>query len=440
MKPSGLLNILFGEEAKNFFISYAATETLDVILEHFRDKESKHDLSWQLLDSLSKAHELTCDELHWEYDSDSFLTSYVNFIFQSHNILSTDILAGVFSQVIGYPVNNEEIERWISNFVKQLVKREHEELREYIKLQTMKTGEKSNDIKRAYLRRFKEERFTIGDIWFKLSDLYLPNNYKINGEGPAYDDLLEIVNSYMRGNIDSYLLNKGIQLYYSPNILFVIAYQCTGKSTLISKILYDIPYEEYIFSPRIFVVSFSEKSMKDKGLDINEICKYLDIRREELTDAVLFIDGLDDSNYSSSKAIDALEDLIDDSQELNCRIIVMSRPISMFSDTLKGSLAIHLQPFSFDQAIQWVDQYSEIINTTEITEQIRSLSPSVKEVILIPYILYFCILHNIEINKISELAKLYDLLFFTEKQHYSRPITIINIEELKLEFGVYMLI
>lgn len=453
MEPSELLKLIFNQDTLNFIFTYAATASLDGILAHFKDKQSKRDLSWQLLDTLTKAHENTCEKLGWEYNSDAFLSSYLNSILNLHSLQSIDTLSRIFTDVIGHPVKDADIKCWISCFEMQLVMPEHEQLREYIKLQSLHTGKKTYLIKRSYLNKFKEERFENGDNYLTLVDLYLPNNYKINGEGRSFDDLLETIDSFLKGDLTVHLQKKGIQINNTPNILLIFAHQCTGKSTLISKIIYELTYGDASNKPPIFVVSFADRALKDQGLNAEVICSYLGITLEELSDSVLFIDGLDESNYSSSQALDAIEDLIYDLQVVNCRIVITSRPNFSLSNDLRTSLAIYLQPFSYEQAIKWIDLYNDVFefeSITEIKEQIKSLPPSVKEVILIPYILYSCIRHNINLNRVSELAKLYDLLFYSDNaaliftpynqrarnryrdwDRYKRIITDLSIEYFK---------
>lgn len=447
------LKPIFNQEIYNIMVSYVSTATIDGILAYFKDKKSRRDLPWQVLDTLTRAYECACEKLEWEYNSDVFLSSYLLSIRDLNNLQSIDTLSRIFTEVVGYPVSDSELECWISCFMMQLVLPEHDQLREYIKLQSLTKGKRAYLIKQSYLNRFKEKQFENGDNYLTLADLYLPNKYKINGEGQLYDDLLETIDCFIRGNIAAHLQNKGIQVIHTPDILLIFARQCTGKSTLISKLAYEITYGEALQKTHFFVVSFADRYLKDRDLNAEVICNYLGVALEELSDSVLLIDGLDEADYSSSQALDAIDDLIYDLQALNCRIVITSRPNYSLSNELQSSLMIYLQPFSYEQAVKWIELYNDVFeleNASEIKEQIKSLSTSVKEVILIPYILYFCIRHGINLDKITELPKLYDLLFFSDNaalfftpynqrarnryrdwDRYKRIITDLSIEYVK---------
>ena len=92
MEPSEFLKLLLSKEVLSFIFTYVATETIDGILAHYKDKHSKRDLAWQLLDSLTKAHEKTCEKLGWEYNSEAFISSYIKLILKPHGLQSIDML------------------------------------------------------------------------------------------------------------------------------------------------------------------------------------------------------------------------------------------------------------------------------------------------------------------------------------------------------------
>ena len=78
------------------------------------------------------------------------------------------------------------------------------------------------------------------------------------------------------------------------------------------------------------------------------------------------------------------------------------------------SLEINLQPFSLSQAFQWIDVYAfknPSLDVASIKIALQGLDAQIKEVIMIPYILYTCTEKRIDFSGITGLGSLYDLLF-----------------------------
>jgi len=85
-------------------------------------------------DCLRKAFKRTRNQLHWKVKTrkayKTFQTSLVSF----SGAFSQNSLANVISNAIGKEVDNNEIERWIDNLLRELSLEEHKELREYLLL------------------------------------------------------------------------------------------------------------------------------------------------------------------------------------------------------------------------------------------------------------------------------------------------------------------
>lgn len=275
-----------------------------------------------------------------------------------------------------------------------------------IELKLLFHKERLSHVQKCYLEKFQQISFSNdNDTWF-LYQLYIPNKYNIYNDKYSRNDLVELVEAYIYGNVNQWLNEKGIDCSDEVNALFVFGHQCTGKSTLVSKIIYDHYFNNEMNIKPIYIVNFSDRSFKNNSLIPKDICEYLSIGIDCLANAILIIDGLDESEWSSAVASYKLERLINDLKAYECKLIVTSRPSYFCTVDLKNTLDIHLNPFSSEQATEWLKiykQYESSCNIEDITQQIDSLLPDIRKVILIPYILYICVTNNI--LKASEITK-----------------------------------
>ena len=410
-----LMDIIKNNFFANFVATYISTSVFDFTFDSLKNKFSKRSLSWQVLDCLQKAHLDTCEKLGWEYNPDAFLNSLLTTMSNDPGVFSKTSLYAAFVNAMGHPVNTDEIKCWEHSFLSCLAKKEYEQLREYIKLSYFLEKISIHYQQKLYLRRFNQPQIFQENLYLSLSDLYIPNQYTIGNNPEVFNDLLELIHVFVQGDIDNWLSSKGTMTKRNINALFIYGYQCTGKSSLISKIVSDYYKNERYSCTPLHLVSFSDKYFRDKKLCKQSVCEYLSITPDQLLNALLLIDGLDESNYSSSTALVLLEDFISDLQELNCRLIITSRPSFRFTDELMDALDISLKPFSAEQAEQWLIKYNSVFNSCDVckmTRHICSLSPEIQNVILIPYIFQICVMHDVAIDKITGLAELYDLLFY----------------------------
>ena len=404
----------------NFFANFIATQMSTSIFNYtfasLKKKFIKYDVSWQLLDCIENAHRDTCENLDWEYNPDAFLNSFLLSLkeAETQNLFSEMSLASAFINAMGHPVGSIEIKCWENCFLSQLSSEKYTQLREFIKLKLFVDSKSIPELQKRYIERLKQPQVSNDDRFLTLEDLYIPNKYKIGNSGQVYDDLFELINNFREGTVDNWLAQKGIRPTSKVYALFIYGYQCTGKTTLISKIISDYYLDQYSPETHLHMVSFGDRVLRNKELSIQSICEYLSIGTNQLLNSLLLIDGLDETNYSSSATLIQVEDLLNDLQELNCRPIITSRPNILFTNELLFALDIYLQPFSSSQAIEWINIYKTLFvtcDTTKVEKQISALSQKIQEVILIPYIFRTCIVHNIAMDQITELAKLYDLLF-----------------------------
>ena len=234
-----LMDIIKNNFFANFVATYISTSVFDFTFDSLKNKFSKRSLSWQVLDCLQKAHLDTCEKLGWEYNPDAFLNSLLTTMSNDPGVFSKTSLYAAFVNAMGHPVNTDEIKCWEHSFLSCLAKKEYEQLREYIKLSYFLEKLSIHYQQKLYLRRFNQPQIFQENLYLSLSDLYIPNQYTIGNNPEVFNDLLELIHVFVQGDIDNWLSSKGTMTKRNINALFIYGYQCTGKSSLISKIVSD---------------------------------------------------------------------------------------------------------------------------------------------------------------------------------------------------------
>lgn len=396
------------------FFCIATPIIVETSFNRFLKRFHKKDLSWQLLHCLQEAHRQTCDSLQWEYDPDTYFCISKELLTPKNTILNEALLTNVFSKIVGNEIRKQEIDQWLYFFEKELASDEHSNLREYLKIKFLLKESSLSDIQLQYIERFEKVVFSNSSTNFLQYQFYIPNCYYLKDEQNTYDNLLDLIESFICDSFTEWAQNNKYVLDQNVNTLFIFGSQCTGKSTLVSKIIYD-NYSSYEESTRrVYVVNFCNRCFRSTNLSPDEICKYLSLKTNCLKNAVLIIDGLDESEWSSAEASDRLEYLINDLKEYNCKLIVTSRPNYFFSIDFKNTLDIYLCPFSIKQAEFWLELYKQVykdLESEKIIKHITELQPDIRNVILIPYVFQICIINNIQFNHITGIASLYDKLF-----------------------------
>lgn len=409
------LSNIFSLLQSNYFASFFATTILNSTISAWEKKVSTHNILWQLLNCMQKAHQDTCKMLKWEYNPDAFSNFFMDIGEIPLTIYSEEDLTSIFMKAVGHPMDKDAINCWINNFQLQLATKEHEQLRELLKLQLLFSKRSMPESQIKYIERFNHLQSLDGTHFFALSELYIPNEYKMGNTNRTYDDLLSLVSSFRNNKIEEYLTEKGIQVSKEIFALFVIGHQCTGKSSLISKIISDYALNGTSENNPLYVVSFGDKTFSSEEFNVNTVCKYLCIRRKDLQNSTLLVDGLDESSMSSSVALIRTEQLIYDLRETNCKLVITSRPNFVFTSELRFAWEITLQPFSEKQAFEWLEitrSLSDLPNSDALKKQIITLSPKIKDIILIPYILRICVMYAIDITEITGIPQLYDIIWY----------------------------
>lgn len=377
------LSIIFSLLQNNYFANFLATTILNSTVSALGEKASEHNIFWQLLDCMQKAHQDTCEMLGWEYNPDAFSNFVIDIGDIASTLYSEEKLSSIFLKSIGHPMDRNAIECWLSNFKLRLAAKEYETLREFIKLQLLFKERNPSELQMKYIERFTNPQYLDSTHSFTLSELYIPNNYRIGNVYGSFNDLLELIIEFRNHKIEKFLNTKGIHISEDIFALFITGHQCTGKSALISKIIFDYNLNEFAESNSLYVVSFGDKTFCNKEFNINTICEYLCINRRDLHGSTLLVDGLDESRMSSSIALSKVEQLIYDLREINCKLIITSRPNFVFTNELRFAWEITLQPFSEAQAFEWLEIFqsvSPLSNFSSIRKQITNLSPELKSI------------------------------------------------------------
>lgn len=418
MDISALLMLL----KDNFFVNFLATAALNGGIAAWKNRMSKHDIFWQLINCMQEAHFDTCEKLGWEYNPDAFSAFFTELDTLSSASYSEEVLATTFVDAIGHPMDTAAIKCFILNFQIHLTLKKHEQLREFFKIHLQFEQYSISNIQKKYVDRFCLKRSLDGIHFFSLSELYMPNEYIVGNTSTIHSDLLELVNNLRHNKVTEFLKRKGIHGAEEIFALFVTGHQCTGKSALVSKLVFDYTENRSTGDNSLYVVSFEDKTFCNEDFNITNICEYLCIKKKNLQDATLLVDGLDESHMSSSMALSRTEELIYALREINCKLIVTSRPHFVFTSELRFSAEIILQPFSERQAIEWLnmsESLSTSSNLTALKHQIRGLTPEMKNIILIPYILQICVARSIDISGVTGVPKLYDIIWGGERAEFS---------------------
>ena len=315
-----------------------------------------------------------------------------------------------------------------------------------------------------YLNRYIYEK--IGNL--RKKDLYLPNRFSVDSQPLIRDNIMTPVDKFLSGELKTWLKTNSVVLQEQSGqaeekierdpdqitTLVIQGEQCTGKSTLAAQIIHRIDTGKFTFR-KVYLLSFSERDLQSNSLSCNSICKHLGIRYTDLDDnALLVIDAIDESEWFRQKASMRIADLINEIKDLDCKIIVTSR--SGYLDIkMPQVLDFQLRRFSEQQALAWLQLFQQAFperNTEKLEQYVQNLLTLIRraeqaekeaddrarekpvderfaakpltreeitllqtaEVVLMPYVMELCILHQVSITSVSSMAQLYTQAFLPE--------------------------
>lgn len=398
-------------------IVYSGTKLLDRTLNALFKSNKKETVLGQALQCLQESHRKTCETLGWEYDADLYFELSKTLLKEKVSLYQEKILSGIFSEAVGHSIDQKSINIWIEKFIEELSDKKYERLREYIKFKSSLSKNDNYFTQRMYIEKFEQPLSLDEDTKLPICELYIPNTYTFPEYETQYDDLLHLIDSFIEDDLPCVLKEKHINISDKISALIIFGHQCMGKSTLVSKILYDNYTQKLSREKNIHVVNFNDRNFANKDLTPRNICDLLKLDISLLNKSILIVDGLDESNISNAVISDVLENLINDLREYDCKLIITSRLKFFMPLNIYGMISITLQPFSIEQARQWLEIYKEYnsnCNVENIIFKIEKLNTDIRNVILIPYVFYICIKHNIQFESITETARLYDIIFYNE--------------------------
>lgn len=265
-------------------------------------------------------------------------------------------------------------------------------------------------ISRKYLQRFEEPLFDNKPI--SLADTYVYNSYSFQ-DGIIREDLEQVIKHFRKGNLEEYLHIES--LISDISLLFIKGMQCTGKSALVGKIIYD-HYHLSDNIDRIHVINFDDRASRRQKIGISFLKEKLGISEDDIENSLIIIDGIDESECSISELHDDIEQLIADMEGYNCKAIMTCRNNLLDITDLDGCLSFELQQLSIQQATIWIERCCLTSDQEENAMQfIEQLKEEYHSFILRPYILRMCIQKGILDTHPKELGQLYDAAFTSNK-------------------------
>jgi len=265
-----------------------------------------------------------------------------------------------------------------------------------------------------------------------LENLYLSNTYFIKEDKP-HDDLDELVNQFIAGTLNDYLKKKkGIMQYVPIHTLFITAPPGCGKTSLISKIAHDKVQDKHIY----FI---NMADMRHAEINLKAICEKLSINKKDLIKSILILDSLDEALQHSENCDEVLSELSDEFGDYEIRAIITCRSNLLTSNEVRSSFEIKLQGFDTHQAVLWLENYAKYNPDFPLDDwkyTATHMNSSLSQVLLIPLILYICVIRKIPITKVNSIGTLYDILFDPKDGQVALPIYRSNANYRSSEWSL----
>lgn len=252
-----------------------------------------------------------------------------------------------------------------------------------------------------------------------LEKLYVFNTYRFLQHTTEYDDLELLVKSFINGELINYLRrSKGIQQFVPIHILLITAFPGCGKTSLLSKLAH-----EYHNITNIHFLNMVE--LKNSVVTLDTIAEKLSVSKQQLRNSLLILDSLDEAIKHTENCDEALMNLADEFEDFGIKSVITCRSNLLTSNTLRSCFEIELQGFNSTKAIEWLNRYHDVnpdfpIEQWEFT--VSHLDSTLSKVLLIPLILYICVVREIDIKIVKDIGQLYDILFDPVKGQVALPI------------------
>ena len=249
--------------------------------------------------------------------------------------------------------------------------------------------------KNQFIDKWKKNLFLHEHIM--LCDIYTHPNFNCN--------------QYKADKIEKLLLN-----YLADNsryVLFLFGNPGLGKSSLMSYVAnMFVDMDDYLFirmhdlDPRI-----AKSSLIDAIID------FLECKRRDLANTVIFLDGYDELRVDS-KHYDLCLDFIAELKQIKSKAIISSRlnyidlNKSDFKRDFSNAVVVELQPFNKQQMFEYIERFAYFSKEPiDIVKERFNRKTTEIGVYGIPFILYLICSLKIDINEMTDMQSIYDKVF-----------------------------
>ena len=241
-----------------------------------------------------------------------------------------------------------------------------------------------------------------------LENLYVYNTYRFLNQAKTYDDLELLIEQFISEKFNDFLKSsKGIHQYVPIHILLITAFPGCGKTSLITKLAH-----EHATNEKMHFVSMAE--LKNSVVTMDTISQKLSVSKKQLYGSILILDSLDEAIKNSEDCDEILINLSEEFEEYKIKSLITCRSNLLTSNNIRSCLEIELQGFDSDKAITWLEKYYKInpdFHFNQWKYTVSHLDSTLSKVLLIPLILYICVVREIDITTVKDIGELYDILF-----------------------------
>lgn len=249
----------------------------------------------------------------------------------------------------------------------------------------------------------------------RLMDVYVAPEYRFAEQIKTRDNIFELINSFINRKIKTFfekerIVNPSEFGYY--NILFILGRGGMGKSSLLSKLAYEIQKEG---TPRqIFFLKFSR--IKDhSGNILNDIICQLTLSEDDLRQSVIVLDAYDEFVLGEQYNKDhAMKEFCAALYRIDSVAIITTRPGYINTTIIGNCFSVVLCTFSREKRALWASKYDPLMDL-DVLQGILDYQDLADEkgdeLIGIPIILYMVAANNIQITKFKSKYMLYNRLF-----------------------------
>ena len=249
--------------------------------------------------------------------------------------------------------------------------------------------------KNQFIEKWESSLFLHKHI--RLCDIYTQSNFSCK--------------QYKTNNIEKLLLN--FLSDSNKQVLFLFGNPGLGKSSLMScfaNMFKNI--ENYIF---IKMHDLDPRIAKDSLIDA--VLDFLECKRRDLENAVIFLDGYDELRVDS-KHYELCLDFVIELKQIRAKVIISSRlnyidlNKNEFNRDFSNSVVVELQPFNKQQMFEYIEKFG-YYSQASIDKVMKSFHSKATEVEVygIPFILYLICSLDIDINQMTDIQSIYDKVF-----------------------------